>query len=67
MGGFGSAVLEELSALKLSVPVVRIGWPDLFIEHGKENDLRDTYGLSVRTALDKAEPYLQKIKMAQAV
>ena len=35
MGGFGSAVLEALDELGSSVPVVRIGWPDHFIEHGK--------------------------------
>ncbi|HEV3201683.1 MAG TPA: 1-deoxy-D-xylulose-5-phosphate synthase, partial [Bryobacteraceae bacterium] len=34
-GGFGSAVLEELSNAGLNTPVVRIGWPDQFIEHGK--------------------------------
>src|ERR1700756_3762772 len=34
-GGFGSAVLEELNTLGLATPVVRIGWPDQFIEHGE--------------------------------
>src|SRR5580692_8006012 len=34
-GGFGSAVLEQLRNLGLPTPVVRIGWPDQFIEHGK--------------------------------
>ncbi len=61
-GGFGSAVLEEASNLGLSVPVVRIGWPDEFIPHGKEDGLREAYGLSVAAALSKAEPYLKKIK-----
>ena len=36
MGGFGSAVLgEALQEMGSAVPVVRIGWPDSFIEHGK--------------------------------
>ncbi len=39
-GGFGSAVLEELSAIGIQTPVVRIGWPDAFIEHGKVDQLR---------------------------
>ena len=39
MGGFGSAVLEALSDMDLNVPVVRIGWPDQFIEHGKVEQL----------------------------
>ena len=52
-GGFGSAVLEELNDLGLDTPVVRIGWPDRFIEHGKPENLRAKYGISVEAALDK--------------
>ena len=39
-GGFGSAVLEELNRLGWTHPVLRIGWPDQFIEHGKLDALR---------------------------
>ena len=59
MGGFGSVVLETLSDLQLAVPVVRIGWPDRFIEHGKVDQLRARYGISVEAALEKLAPYLQ--------
>jgi 1-deoxy-D-xylulose-5-phosphate synthase len=52
-GGFGSAVLEELNNLRLATPVVRIGWPDQFIEHGKPESLRAKYGISVEAALEK--------------
>ncbi len=65
-GGFGAGVIEELSDLGLSTPVVRVGWPDQFVEHGKEDILRETYGLSVKNAMTKAEPYLKKIKPVQA-
>ena len=58
-GGFGSAVLEELSNLGLTTPVVRVGWPDQFIEHGKPDDLRKKYGISVEAALEKLRPLLQ--------
>ena len=51
-GGFGSAVLEALSNASINTPVVRIGWPDQFIEHGKPDDLRIKYGLSVKAALE---------------
>ncbi len=57
-GGFGSAVLETLNALELSVPTVRVGWPDEFIEHGKPEALREKYGLTAEAALAKARPYL---------
>src|SRR5581483_6816029 len=58
-GGFGSAVLEELSNLGIATPVVRIGWPDQFIEHGKIEPLRQKYGITVDAAMAKLGPFLQ--------
>ena len=34
MGGAGSAVLECLAAHGVTVPVLQLGLPDAFIEHG---------------------------------
>ena len=58
-GGFGSAVLEEVNNLGLSTPVVRVGWPDQFIEHGKPEALRAKYGITAQAALEKLRPWLQ--------
>jgi 1-deoxy-D-xylulose-5-phosphate synthase len=58
MGGFGSAVVEALDDMGSAVPVVRIGWPDQFIEHGKIDDLRLKHGLSVQAALAEVLPLL---------
>lgn len=57
-GGFGSAVLEELSARKISVPVERFGWRDEFVPHGSTvGDLRSRFGLDdaalARAALER--------------
>jgi 1-deoxy-D-xylulose-5-phosphate synthase len=60
MGGFGSAVLEALSEMGFRTPVVRIGWPDRFIEHGKVEALRAKHGISVEAALEKLEPLLKR-------
>jgi len=60
-GGFGSAVMESLNAQELATPVVRVGWPDEFIEHGKPEALREKYGLTAEAALGKARPYLAKM------
>jgi 1-deoxy-D-xylulose-5-phosphate synthase len=57
-GGFGSAVLEELNRLGIATPVVRVGWPDQFIEHGNQEALRAKYGVSVDAALAKLRPLL---------
>jgi 1-deoxy-D-xylulose-5-phosphate synthase len=62
MGGFGSAVLEALSDMEIEVPVVRIGWPDRFIEHGKVESLRAKYGISVEAAMEKLQPLLKKLR-----
>ncbi len=59
-GGFGSAVLESLNAQEIDVPVVRVGWPDAFIEHGKVEALREKYGLTAEAALERVRPYLTK-------
>jgi 1-deoxy-D-xylulose-5-phosphate synthase len=60
MGGFGSAVVEALEELGSPVPVVRIGWPDQFIEHGKVDQLRVRYGLSVEAAFTQVLPLLTR-------
>jgi 1-deoxy-D-xylulose-5-phosphate synthase len=57
-GGFGSAVLEAISDLGLSTPVVRVGWPDQFIEHGKIDPLRAKYGITADAAIEKLKPVL---------
>ncbi len=59
-GGFGSAVLEALNEAELTTPVIRIGWPDQFIEHGKVEDLRVRYGLTAEAALERVRPLLRK-------
>jgi len=45
-GGFGSAVLELFQERGLfSVPIKRLGIPDLFVEHGSQSLLRSKYGI----------------------
>jgi 1-deoxy-D-xylulose-5-phosphate synthase len=61
-GGFGSAILEELELAGVLTPVIRIGWPDNFIEHGKVDELRARYGITVQAALDRLQPTLRTIK-----
>ncbi len=60
MGGFGSAVAEALEDMGSQVPVIRIGWPDQFIEHGKIDDLRAKHGLSAAAAYAQVLPLLAR-------
>jgi len=58
MGGYGSAVLELFSEQGVRTPVVRIGWPDQFIEHATTQDeLRAKYGLSVENTVAKVKTH----------
>jgi 1-deoxy-D-xylulose-5-phosphate synthase len=67
MGGFGTAVVEALEEMGSSVPVVRIGWPDQFIEHGKIDQLRARHGVSVEEAERQLLPLLAGRKMPKLV
>ncbi len=54
-GGYGSSVLELFSQKRITTPLVRIGWPDQFIEHASTVDyLRQKYGLTVENAVAQA-------------
>ena len=44
-GGAGSAVLEALQAARLALPVLQLGLPDRFIEHGDHGKLLSLLGL----------------------
>ncbi|MEJ5128677.1 1-deoxy-D-xylulose-5-phosphate synthase [Comamonas sp. MYb21] len=65
MGGAGSAVLEALQQLHIDVPVLQLGLPDAFIEHGDPAKLMAMQGLDAsgiersireRFALQEAAP-----------
>lgn len=51
--GFGCAVMEHLAEQRITTPVVRIGWPDAFIEHGTIPILREKHGLTAAAAVEK--------------
>ena len=58
MGGYGSAVLELFSEKNVTTPVVRIGWPDQFIEHASTQDeLRKKYGLTAENTVAKVKAH----------
>jgi 1-deoxy-D-xylulose-5-phosphate synthase len=61
-GGYGSAVLELLNEKRIATPLVRIGWPDAFIEHASTVDyLRNKYGLTAENAYQKTKAELAKL------
>jgi 1-deoxy-D-xylulose-5-phosphate synthase len=52
MNGFGCGVMELLATAGVATPVVRIGWPDEFIEHGTIPILRKKHGLTAEHAVE---------------
>ncbi len=58
--GFGAAVIEHLHDAGITTPVVRIGWPDEFIEHGNIPALREKHGISAEAAVLKVTSHLGK-------
>jgi 1-deoxy-D-xylulose-5-phosphate synthase len=60
--GFGCAVIEHLNDAGIKTPVVRIGWPDHFIEHGAVDILRKKHGLTAQAAVEKILPLLKARK-----
>jgi len=57
--GFGCGVIEHLNDAGIKTPVVRIGWPDQFIEHGAIDILRKKHGLTAQAAIDKILPLVK--------
>jgi 1-deoxy-D-xylulose-5-phosphate synthase len=53
MNGFGCGVIEHLSSVGITTPVVRVGWPDAFVEHGTPAILRKKHGLTVEATVEK--------------
>lgn len=51
--GFGCAVIEHLNDAGIKTPVVRVAWPDQFIEHGAVDILRKKHGLTADAAVEK--------------
>jgi 1-deoxy-D-xylulose-5-phosphate synthase len=60
-GGAGSACVEFLSDEGISVPVLRIGLPDEFIEHGDPTALLNHYGLDAEGIRASIQRFTDKV------
>ena len=65
-GGYGSSVLELYEERDVTTPVLRVGWPDQFIEHASTvTDLRQKYGLTAGHAVTRVKEFLAAAKERQ--
>ena len=66
-GGYGSIVRDHLAECGITTPVVRIGWPDQFIEHASSvNYLRDKHGLTGANTAEQIRQALGQVADAEA-
>ncbi|MEM9158576.1 MAG: 1-deoxy-D-xylulose-5-phosphate synthase [Verrucomicrobiota bacterium] len=63
-GGLGSAISNFVTDNDLSAAVLRIGWPDEFVEHGSSVEaLRESHGLSPEQILAHTRAKLARLKL----
>ena len=59
VGGLGSAIMESVSDAGIGCPVIRIGYPDEFVDHGSSGeDLRQSVELDQATVLKRIKEAL---------
>ncbi len=59
-GGFGSAVAEFFADEGISVPMVRFGIPDTFVEQGSRQELLELCGLTAESMVNAVKERLEK-------
>ncbi len=59
LGGFGSAVLEEMQKMGLTTPILNLGLPDLFVEHATQKEQRQQCGIDGKGIADQAQRWLR--------
>ncbi|MFM8983638.1 MAG: transketolase C-terminal domain-containing protein, partial [Spartobacteria bacterium] len=59
--GFGCSVIEHLHEAGIHTPVIRLGWPDEFIEHGTVPILREKHGLTPGHAVARIKAQLEAL------
>ncbi|MBU2526616.1 MAG: 1-deoxy-D-xylulose-5-phosphate synthase [Bacteroidetes bacterium] len=58
-GGFGAAILEQLSNFSTSVKTTLLGLPDRFLPHGTVAEVQDLAGISTEKILEKIQAILK--------
>ena len=62
MGGAGSAVSEHLATTGINTPILHLGLPDEFIEHGKPEQMLSECGLDAEGILDSIKLELEQLE-----
>ncbi len=63
--GFGCSVMEHLAEQRIHTPIIRLGWPDQFVEHGSPDILRKKHGLTAAALVERVLSELKPTTTAQ--
>jgi 1-deoxy-D-xylulose-5-phosphate synthase len=63
MGGFGSAVMEGLTELDITIPVKSLGLSDEYVEHGGRSELLAHVGLDAKGIASHVRSVLSKVSI----
>ncbi|HEY9816998.1 MAG TPA: 1-deoxy-D-xylulose-5-phosphate synthase, partial [Candidatus Obscuribacterales bacterium] len=70
MGGFGSAVAEALLDHDVTVPITRIGVPDVLVDHAKPDESKTDLGITASQIADqilaKVRPHAEALSQTRA-
>ncbi|MBF2089403.1 MAG: 1-deoxy-D-xylulose-5-phosphate synthase [Synechococcales cyanobacterium K44_A2020_017] len=70
MGGFGSAVAEALLDHDVTVPITRIGIPDVLVDHAKPDESKTDLGITASQIADqilaKVRPQVETLSQTRA-
>ncbi|MEH6560842.1 MAG: transketolase C-terminal domain-containing protein, partial [Marinobacter sp.] len=61
-GGAGSAVTECLNRQEVSMPVLQLGLPDTFIDHGKHEELLKACGLDAEGIFSSISTRMERLQ-----
>jgi len=53
IGGFGSAITESLNDNDIHIPVLRLGIPDVLVDHASPDQSKETLGLTPKLMSEK--------------
>ncbi|MFM0339479.1 1-deoxy-D-xylulose-5-phosphate synthase [Paraburkholderia fungorum] len=67
IGGAGAACAERIAAEGLGVPVLRLGLPDEFVQHGDRSELLGLNGLDATGVLESVREFVGHVEVLDAV
>jgi 1-deoxy-D-xylulose-5-phosphate synthase len=59
IGGFGQSLRCLLQNNKHGEPILNLGWPDIFIEQGTQNELYEKYQLDGKGMAERIEKFVK--------